>query len=76
MIDCVPAAAFQPEIVPSSVANRKVAGDPSFRVKAPSEAKLLNTCPVGLAVPGAWPGGTAMVTGGMTFVVTPAEVTL
>ena len=34
---------FQPEIVPSSVANRKVAGLPFCNVKAPVEAKELNT---------------------------------
>jgi hypothetical protein len=64
-------------MVPSSVANRNVAGDPSINVNAPLDANELNTCPVGAAGP--LPGlGGAMVTGetAMEFSVTPLAVTL
>src|ERR1035437_2592822 len=74
MIDCVPAARFQPEIVPSSVANRKVAGLPSLSMKALSAWNALNTCPVGVAGPPPGVGG-AIVTGGIAFTVTAPPLT-
>lgn len=73
MIESALAAGFQPEMVPSSVANRKVAGDPFCKEKAPDEAKELNTWPVGAEGPSPGLAG-AMVTGGITLSVTPATV--
>jgi hypothetical protein len=69
MMDSDPAAMFHPDIVPSSVANRNVAGLPSINVNALLDANELNTCPVGAAGPPSGVAG-AMVTGGMTFSVT------
>jgi hypothetical protein len=74
MIDCVPAPGFQPEIVPSSVANRKFAGWPSLSTKALSAWNALNTCPVGAA--GSPPGvAGAIVTGGILSTVTVPSLT-
>src|ERR1700759_497409 len=66
MVDGVPPA--QPEIVPSSVANRKFAGFPSGpgKVNAPDCENELKTMPVGEAV-GTLGSGGAMVPGGMAF---------
>jgi len=51
----------QPEMVPSSVANRKTDGAVTpFAVMSNPELWMLNTCPVGAAAV-SWPGGAAIV---------------
>src|ERR1700758_4318819 len=64
-------------MVPSSVANRNVAGLPSGpgKGKAPELAKELKTMPVGAAVETLGSGG-AMATGGIRFSVTLLPLTL
>src|SRR5690348_5042496 len=74
MMDWLPAAAFQPENVPSSVANRKVAGEPSCKVNSPDDGKALNTWPVGAASPLLSGVGGAMVTGEIEATLTVAPL--